>query len=291
MTPRARQTVSRKSSIANPQGFTLIELLVVISLVALLMAILLPTLARVRRQLKAVACQAKLRQWGLVMKSYTDNYDGKLWYAIGKTVEESVNPWWWWGVTLEPYYRENEDLLLCPMAARRNRALNLGTRTSEYGATFLTWQLVGVYGSYGVNYLVQHPGEDAGTPRQTAAWGTSLVREAADVPVFLDSICWWVLVTNEVTERPPQDELPAHTPAFETELHGVGPLPIKAVCMNRHEGRINALFLDWSVRKVGIKELWTLKWHREWDTAGPWTKRGGVQPEEWPPWMRRFKDY
>ena len=49
--------------------------------------------------------------------------------------------------------------------------------------------------------------------------------------------------------------------------------------------------MDWSVRKVGLKELWTLKWHHEYDTAGPWTKAGGVQPEDWPQWMRSFKDY
>jgi hypothetical protein len=51
------------------------------------------------------------------------------------------------------------------------------------------------------------------------------------------------------------------------------------------------VFLDWSVRKVGLKELWTLKWDREFDTAGPWTKAGGVRPGDWPEWMRRFKDY
>ena len=63
------------------------------------------------------------------------------------------------------------------------------------------------------------------------------------------------------------------------------------VVMNRHSGGINSLFRDWSVRKVGVKELWTLKWHKEYETTGPWTKRGGVQPEDWPHWMRTFKDY
>jgi hypothetical protein len=49
--------------------------------------------------------------------------------------------------------------------------------------------------------------------------------------------------------------------------------------------------MDWSARKVGLKELWTLKWHRQFNTANRWTKAGGVKPEDWPPWMRRFKDY
>ncbi|MHC4354472.1 MAG: hypothetical protein ACYTE3_06020 [Planctomycetota bacterium] len=49
----------------------------------------------------------------------------------------------------------------------------------------------------------------------------------------------------------------------------------------------------WTSRpeRVGLKELWTLKWYSEFDTAGPWTKAGGVQAEDWPRWMRKFKDY
>jgi prepilin-type processing-associated H-X9-DG protein len=61
--------------------------------------------------------------------------------------------------------------------------------------------------------------------------------------------------------------------------------------INRHNEHVNGLFLDWSVRKVGIKELWTLKWHMEFNTANEWTRAGGVQPEDWPEWMRGFKDY
>ena len=61
-------------------------------------------------------------------------------------------------------------------------------------------------------------------------------------------------------------------------------------CINRHSGGINGLFMDWSVRKVGLKELWTLNWSRNFDTAGPYTRAGGMQPEDWPEWMRGFKD-
>ncbi len=60
---------------------------------------------------------------------------------------------------------------------------------------------------------------------------------------------------------------------------------------SRHNGYINGLFLDWSVRKVGLKELYTLKWHKDFNTAGPWTKAGGVKPNDWPKWIRNFKDY
>jgi hypothetical protein len=54
---------------------------------------------------------------------------------------------------------------------------------------------------------------------------------------------------------------------------------------------MNMMFLDWSVRKVGLKELWTFKWHRKYNTADRWTIAGGVTPDRWPEWMASFKDY
>ena len=62
-------------------------------------------------------------------------------------------------------------------------------------------------------------------------------------------------------------------------------------CLDRHDGFVNGMFMDWSIRKLGLKELWTFKWHRQYNTAGTWTRAGGVQPEDWPEWMRKFTDY
>jgi len=42
---------------------------------------------------------------------------------------------------------------------------------------------------------------------------------------------------------------------------------------------------------VDLKQLYTLKWSSAFNTAGPWTKAGGVEPEDWPQWMRKYKDY
>jgi prepilin-type N-terminal cleavage/methylation domain-containing protein len=144
------------------RGFTLIELLVVISIVALLMAILLPALGRVRKQGKAVACQAKLRQWGVVFSMYMDEHDGKVdaWtWSL---------PWWRW---MHAYYADCNDLLLCPMAARyelnkndpkweANVAVGWGP-----GSRLTAWKVadsvaghnVTLYGSYGTNGKVCSP--------------------------------------------------------------------------------------------------------------------------------------
>ena len=56
-------------------AFTLVELLVVIAVIAILAALLLPTLARARASAKSAACKSNLRQLGLVLSMYVSDYD------------------------------------------------------------------------------------------------------------------------------------------------------------------------------------------------------------------------
>ena len=101
------------------RGFTLVELLVVIAIIALLMAILMPALARVRNQAQAVRCMANLKQWGYFFMFYTDDNEGYFnegWgytdhYGSGTSGEMGL-----WMTALRPYYKDTWDLLLCPTA-------------------------------------------------------------------------------------------------------------------------------------------------------------------------------
>ncbi len=83
---------------ASRCGFTLIELLVVISIIALLISILLPSLSQARERAKAVVCLANLRSIGQATAMYMDNDDQRVipWYRdpplLGYPVQV-VTPW------------------------------------------------------------------------------------------------------------------------------------------------------------------------------------------------------
>jgi prepilin-type N-terminal cleavage/methylation domain-containing protein/prepilin-type processing-associated H-X9-DG protein len=265
------------------KGFTLIELLVVIAIITLLMAILLPSLQRVRKQTKAVICQSNLYQWGLIFSIYTEENNG--YFQNGDISDSDFKHLWM--EALWPYYCHSRDICSCLTAVRRShqpRAVG-----NELGGTFTTWSVFtgnygwdreDFFGSYGINGWTRNPPPELesqyhGNFPTKNNWRRPNVKGANRVPVFLD--CRWPDGWMDDGIEPPE---------YEDQ-----PTTFVRFCMNRHNGGINGLFMDWSVRKIGLKELWTLKWHREFDTAGYWTKAGGVQPEDWPQWMRNFKDY
>ncbi len=80
----------RQRTLVRRVGFTLVELLVVISIIALLMAILLPALSRARTQAKRVVCLSGLKQLTLGWLAYGDSNNDKI--VNGSAIFESLVP-------------------------------------------------------------------------------------------------------------------------------------------------------------------------------------------------------
>ena len=143
-----------KKNCSNGAGFTLIELLVVIAIISLLMAILVPSLQRVRRQTKAVVCQSNLRQWGQAFSIYADDYDGKLFGYDSRNPLGSI----YWVEAIRSYWSDCNDLLLCPMTTKSEiRKDNLiGHIGSKSTAWVWKWKTGIISGSYATNMAVAY---------------------------------------------------------------------------------------------------------------------------------------
>ena len=99
-------------------GFTLIELLVVIAIIAILAAILFPVFARAREKARQTTCQSNLKQLGLAILMYTDDYEGAmpLWSLVGGDTQGNgrlPGPPYTWDEQIQAYSR-NKSLLICP---------------------------------------------------------------------------------------------------------------------------------------------------------------------------------
>jgi prepilin-type N-terminal cleavage/methylation domain-containing protein len=257
------------------KGFTLIELLVVIAIIALLMAILMPALKRIRDQSETVGCLSNLRQWGIIFEIYAQDNEGRFWGTAGP------QSWVSHIHIFSPKYIDIVNKIwFCPTAKRLQFENGVGRPFSIFNA----WHDANTAGSYGINGYVctYSPPFDfikfygRGVPTKDG-WETSNVPGANNIPLLVDALDYYLL---PLANDPP------------SRKEGVGFIDsITGCCINRHDGYVGCLFLDYSVRKVGLKELWTLKWHRSFDTKGPWTTSGGVKPTDWPEWMAKFKNY
>ena len=274
------------------KAFTLIELLVVIAIIALLMAILMPALQRVKKQAKSVICQAHLKEWATIFAMYTEDNNG---FFPRRTSGAGR----WINVLYDYYYRE-EKIRVCPMATKiKNPAGAAGSDVIVGGDKFTSWGRLavtgsrpageygpaGTYGSYGINGWVYVCGQSIlyGKPAEFF-WKTINVKGGSNIPMFLD--CWFWCGWPDDTDTPPH---------YDGERLNGDADSMQRFCINRHDGFINAAFVDYTVRRVGLKELFTLKWSRRYNTAGPWTTAGGVTPADWrnhgTGWLAKFKDY
>ena len=271
------------------KGFTLIELLVVIAIIALLMSILMPALNRAKKQARTTACLANLKQWGLMFSLYCEDNNGNYFSGQYGGTWSGQGSGRFWRKCMRPYSK-TEKMWLCPNAAKHRGGGNPGGGGVLPYFHDEAWRVNdsdGTHdvGSYGLNGWALNP-----PPGTTSVWGrspasdhwrTPHVKNANNVPVFFGM--WWVDAWPREKDDPPAIKARPSDTVNTNEMN--------RVCVDRHDGFVNGLFADWTVRKTGLKELWTLKWHQSYNINGPWTKAGGVVSSNWPQWMRGLKEY
>lgn len=142
-------------------GFTLIELLVVIAIIAILAAILFPVFGRARENARRSSCQSNLKQIGLGMLQYSQDYDEN-------SVPTQFGPQNWhsnrtvnykWMDAIFPYVK-SEQIFDCPSAiVNLNATVNGSVRKYVYNKNLPAFcdtaptypGLCQSYGSYGLS--------------------------------------------------------------------------------------------------------------------------------------------
>ena len=246
----------------SPAAFTLVELLVVVGIIAILVAILMPSLGKARKQAAGVQCLSNVSQLVAAYNMYLNENKGRS-FIYRAAMDD------YWIDQLRPFHTNVDALRFCPAPQARSPG-GWGSATEHwfkyrdgsYGLNGWLYRLVGNAHPEGV-------GSDGGigysrgtlTPQQAfARYVRTSTRETSRVPAFAD--CVWPNGWPRDTDAPP--------PNLQSgpRLMGGGapnePM-LARFTIARHDKRISVAFLDGHAEHVRLGQLKALKWHEDFN--------------------------
>lgn len=269
------------------KAFTIIELLVVISIIALLIALLLPALARARQLALSVSCLSNERQLVLALDEYLPDNRGQLfawsWDYNGNTIGSNL-----WITPLQPYLNlqtnnfnpatwntGNNSVLVCPAASIPwTDSQNPGGNYFVPGTNTM-WSVWPYWGSYCFNgwlYNIEatNPATDGdswwggvGAAPGHGHWPGNLSTQQtlpSLIPAFTDGNC----VDSHIQ---PWDSPPPNLNGPLLSMAGGN--SSWSVCIDRHHGTINVAYLDGHAAAIHLRDIWSQNWMDGWVSPNP----------------------
>ena len=226
----------------HQHGFTLLELLVVVAIIAILAAILFPVFSRARENARRSSCQSNLKQIGMTLLQYSQDYDEIIVGHYFKGFEGDDHPGAYrWMDAIYPYVK-SQAVFDCPSDTSIDKYVY--RQPAQIHTT-------GSYGSYGIN---------------NAYWGESGISGAASAldhnkllalsDLQTPSTTVWVTDTSRILAYQNNNfEIQWENIAAAPTSVGGGEPPSLSDMSARHLNNVSVLYCDGHVKSVNLNSL------------------------------------